>query len=100
MRDFPGYKKNFSRIEYIKDTLNDFKQTYDSRINALKKAAQYVTASSTKFIEANKDFESKTGRIGTFDLKKGRVVINSSNFKMILKCTMKLFNKAMENEQT
>ena len=39
MRDFPGYKKNFSRIEYIKDTLNDFKQTYDSRINALRKAA-------------------------------------------------------------
>ena len=109
MRDFPGYKKNFSRIEYIKDTLNDFKQTYDSRINALRKAAQNVTGQAQQNLldEANeiaKEFESKTGyRIGTFDLKKGRVVINPQTLRLpdLKNPYNETLQQAMENfEQT
>ena len=109
MRDFPGYKKNFSRIEYIKDTLNDFKQTYDSRINALRKAAQNVTGQAQQDLldEANeiaKEFESKTGyRVGTFDLKKGRVVINPQTLRLpdLKNPYNETLQQAMENfEQT
>ena len=88
MRDFPGYKKNFSRIEYIKDTLNDFKQTYDSRINALRKAAQNVTGQAQQDLldeadEIASEFESKTGyKIGTFALQKGKVIINPQTLRL------------------
>ena len=109
MRDFPGYKKNFSRIEYIKDTLNDFKQTYDSRINALRKAAENVTGQAQKDLldEANEiasEFESKTGyRVGTFDLKKGRVAINPQTLRLpdLKNPFNETLQQAMENfEQT
>ena len=109
MRDFPSYKKNFSRIEYIKDTLNDFKQTYDSRINALRKAAQNVTGQAQQNLldEANeiaREFESKTGyRVGTFDLKKGRVVINPQTLRLpdLKNPYNETLQQAMENfEQT
>jgi len=35
MKNFPNYKKNFMRIQYIKDDLNDYKRRFDVRVKGL-----------------------------------------------------------------
>ena len=40
MQNFPEYKKNFMRIAFIQDGLNTLKASYDSKILALKRAAE------------------------------------------------------------
>ena len=40
MKDFPNYRKNFTRIEYVKDSLNEFKRSYDTQINKNRKKAR------------------------------------------------------------
>jgi hypothetical protein len=88
MKDFPNYKKNFSRIEYIKDNLNEFKRTYDVKINNLRKQAQVVSgpAQASLLNEANKlqnEFNKITGyRVGSFDIDKGRVTINPQTLRL------------------
>ena len=109
MRDFPKYKKNFSRIEYIKDTLNDFKQTYDTKINAKRKAAQQVTGKAQQILleeaqDIADEFARKTGyRIGMFGLDKGRVTINPQTLRLpdLKNPYNETLQQAMENfEQT
>ena len=88
MKDFPNYKKNFSRIEYIKDNLNEFKRTYDIKINNLRKQAQVASGSTQASLlnEANKlqnEFNKITGyRVGSFDINKGRVTINPQTLRL------------------
>ena len=74
-----------------------------------RKAAQNVTGQAQQNLldEANeiaKEFESKTGyRIGTFDLKKGRVVINPQTLRLpdLKNPYNETLQQAMENfEQT
>lgn len=92
MKNFPNYKKNFTRIEYVKDSLNDFKSNYDKRIISLYNQARLGSKIDTsrnsktkgmpiiKAILANqKEFEEKTGyRLGGFDIdsKTGKITIN------------------------
>ena len=45
MKNFPNYKKNFTRIEYIKDNLNEFKRSYDRKILSLSKQAKGASPS-------------------------------------------------------
>lgn len=77
MKNFPNYKKNFTRIEYIKDSLNDFKRQYDLRILALYNQAKKGATTDTKGIpiqdaveKIQKEFSELTGgyRLGGFDL--------------------------------
>ena len=89
MRDFPKYKKNFSRIEYIKDNLNQFKRSYDLKINALRKEAEFIKDPAMRqgILKRVKDlqneFATKTGyRIGGFDISKGRVTINPQTMRL------------------
>ena len=35
MKNFPNYKKNFMRIQYIKDDLNYYKRRFDVRVKVL-----------------------------------------------------------------
>ena len=90
MKDFPKYKENFSRIEYIKNNLNLYKKRYDLQINALRKKAQQANNPETrlKFLNDAKilqeEFAKKTGyRIGTFDIKNNRVVLNPQTERLI-----------------
>ena len=96
MRDFPKYRKNFTRIEYIKDSLNEFKRNYDVKINNLRKKAettldpvlqkQYLNNAEKLATE----FRNKTGyKIGTFGLDfsrsntgLGRVIINPQTLRL------------------
>ena len=96
MRDFPKYRENFSRIEYIKDNLNEFKRSYDMQINKFRKKAegtldpvlqkQYLKQAEVLAAE----FRNKTGyRVGTFglDFSKsntglGRVTINPQTLRL------------------
>jgi len=92
MKDFPKYKENFSRIEYIKNNLNLYKKKYDLQINALRKKAQEATkkgqlVKAQKFLDDAKiiqeNFATNTGyRIGTFDIKNNRVVINPQTARL------------------
>jgi len=89
MKDFPKYKENFSRIEYIKNNLNLYKKKYDLQINALRKKAQEANYPVTKqkFLDDAKILQEKfakiTGyRIGTFDIKNNRVVINPQTARL------------------
>ena len=89
MKDFPNYKKNFSRIEYIKNNLNLFKRRYDLKINALRKNAERAVniVDKQKFLNEAKqlknEFEKTTGyRIGTFDIKNNRVMINPQTARL------------------
>lgn len=92
MKNFPNYKKNFTRIEYVKDSLNDFKSNYDKRIISLYNQARLGSKIDTsrssktkgmpiiKAILANqKEFQEKTGyRLGGFDVdsKTEKITIN------------------------
>ena len=82
MRDFPNYRKNFSRIEYVKNDLNEFKRGYDIKINNLRKKAEQTSGSAQKALlrkaeNLQKEFNRATGyRVGGFGLEKGRVTIN------------------------
>jgi len=93
MKNFPNYKKNFTRIEYIKDSLNDFKRGYDSKILALyNQAKKGATIDTNRFSETKgipiqdavekiqKEFSELTGgyRLGGFDLdpQTGKITIN------------------------
>ena len=90
MKDFSKYKQNFSRIEYVKNNLNLYKKKYDLQINALRKKAQQANNPETrlKFLndakKIQKDFATNTGyRIGTFDIKDNRVVLNPQTARLI-----------------
>jgi hypothetical protein len=81
MSDFPNYKKNFMRIQYISNDLNTLKSTYDKKIIALYKAAKAGAAPETiipKLEEIQNDFKTKTGYdIGGFSFKKnGKIAID------------------------
>ena len=92
MKNFPNYKKNFTRIEYVKDSLNDFKSNYDKKIISLYNQARLGSKIDTsrssktkgmpiiKAILANqKEFQEKTGyRLGGFDVdsKTEKITIN------------------------
>ena len=45
MKNFPNYKNNFTRIEYIKDSLNKFKRRYDTKIANLARDARGASPS-------------------------------------------------------
>ena len=93
MKDFPNYKKNFLKIEYIKSNLNLYKRKYDLEINALRKKAQQATknrdfVNAKKFLDDAKiiqeNFATNTGyRIGAFDIKNNRVVLNPKTERLI-----------------
>jgi hypothetical protein len=82
MKNFPNYKENFTRIEYIKDSLNKFKRAYDVKITNLARDAQGASpqrqAAILEEVEKIKtDFKNQTGyNIGDFEIKNQQVVIN------------------------
>ena len=88
MKNFPDYKKNFTRIEYIKDNLNEYKRSYDRKILSLFKQAKGASPSvQQELLKQQKalqnDFANKTGyKIGGFDVKKGRVTINPQTLRL------------------
>ena len=88
MKDFPNYKKNFTRIEYIKDNLNQFKAEYDKKIKRLKKAAEGASPALKREILKQQtllqnDFANKTGyRLGGFDINKNRITINPKTLRL------------------
>ncbi len=108
MKNFTDYKKNFTRIEYIKDNLNEYKRSYDRKILSLSKQAKGASPSvQQELLKKQKalqnDFAKKTGyKIGGFDIKKGRVTINPETLRLpdlknpyndTLQTAMKNFNK-------
>jgi len=74
MSDFPNYKKNFMRIQYVSNDLNTLKSTYDKKIIALYNSAKAGAAPKTiipKLEEIQNDFKTKTGYdIGGFSFRK------------------------------
>jgi len=88
MKNFPNYKKNFTRIEYIKDNLNEYKRSYDRKTLSLSKQAKGASPSvQQELLKQQKalqnDFANKTGyKIGGFDVKKGRVTINPQTLRL------------------
>ena len=88
MKNFPNYKKNFTRIEYIKDNLNEYKRNHDRKILSLSKQAKGASPSvQQELLKQQKalqnDFANKTGyKIGGFDIKKGRVTINPQTLRL------------------
>ena len=108
MKNFPNYKKNFTRIEYIKDNLNEFKRSYDRKILSLSKQAKGASPSVQQNLLKQQqvlqnEFANKTGyKIGGFDIKKGRVTINPQTLRLpdlknpyndTLQTAMKNFNE-------
>jgi len=81
-QDIKNYKKNFTRIEHIKDSLNQYKRIYDNKIRVLSEQA--VGASpieQDRILKQVADFKEKFEtstkyRIGDFNIKDGRVVID------------------------
>jgi len=116
MKDFPNYRKNFTRIEYIKDSLNEFKRSYDTQINKYRKKAQGTLdpVLQQKYLEQAEalaaEFRNKTGyRIGTFglDFSKsntglGRVIINPQTLRLpdLKNPYNKTLQTAMKNFET
>jgi hypothetical protein len=86
--NFRNYKKNFTRIEYIKDNLNEYKRNYDRKILSLSKQAEVATPTiQQELLKQQKalqdDFANKTGyRIGGFGIEKGRVTINPQTLRL------------------
>ena len=80
--DIKNYKKNFTRIEHIKDSLNQYKRTYDIKIKNLYDRAKGASpAAKAIFLEQAKELEDKfqrntNYRIGNFNIKDGRLVID------------------------
>jgi hypothetical protein len=116
MKDFPNYRKNFTRIEYIKDSLNEFKRSYDTQINKYRKKARGTLdpVLQKKYLEQAEalaaEFRNKTGyRIGTFglDFSKsntglGRVIINPQTLRLpdLKNPYNKTLQTAMKNFET
>jgi hypothetical protein len=92
MKNFSNYKKNFTRIEYIKDGINDFKSNYDKKIIGLyNQAALGAKIDSNRFsktkgmsiidaiLKNQEEFAKQTGyKLGGFDVdsKTGKISIN------------------------
>jgi len=84
MKNFPNYRKNFTRIEYIKDSLNQFKAPYDQKMLAVYRAAKQgaKTFNDVPIQEAiqniQKEFADATGgyRIGGFEVSGKRITID------------------------
>ena len=82
MKNFPNYKNNFTRIEYIKDSLNKFKRRYDVKIANLARDAKGASSSVQQEIlekvkDLRDDFKGQTGYdIGDFQIKNQQVVID------------------------
>jgi len=89
MKNFSNYRNNFTRIEFIKDKINNFKgKHYDNKVvslfNAAKKGQTHVLIDGQKIpiMEALKnlqtDFMKKTGhRLGGFEISEtGKININ------------------------
>jgi len=81
MRDFPGFKKNFLRIEFIKNELNQLKSYYDKKVIALygqAKAGANPVNIKEELSKLQNEFANKTGyRLGGFDFnEKGKIIID------------------------
>ena len=80
MKNFPNYRKNYTRIEFITDKLNDYKgKHYDNKVLSLFRAAKkgqthtLIDGKKIPITEAltnlQSDFFKKTGhRLGGFEL--------------------------------
>ena len=80
MKNFPNYRKNYTRIEFITDKLNDYKgKYYDNKVLSLFRAAKkgqthtIIDGKKVPIAEAlnnlQSDFFKKTGhRLGGFEL--------------------------------
>lgn len=107
MKDFGNYKKNFSRIEYIKDNLNEFKRGYDRKILSLARDAKNASPlvqqdllNKQKMLQD--EFAELTGyRIGGFDVEKGRVTVKPQTMRLpdLKNPYNETLQKAMENFQ-
>ena len=88
MKNFSNYKKNFTRIEYVKDNLNEYKRGYDRKILSLSRQAKGASPSVQQDLLKKQqvlqnEFANKTGyRLGGFDIKKGRVTINPQTLRL------------------
>jgi len=94
MKNFSNYRKNFTRIEWVRDSLNRFKKTYDDKIRALYKAAKrgqttvmvdgepVAIEDRIKFFQD--EFKNKTGyRIGGFKIDaKGNTYIEPTALRI------------------
>ena len=82
MKNFPNYKNNFTRIEYIKDSLNKFKRRYDVKIANLARDAKGASPQIQEEIlekvkDLRQDFKGQTGYdIGDFKIENQKVVID------------------------
>ena len=82
MKNFPNYKNNFTRIEYIKDSLNKFKRRYDVKIANLARDAKGASPQiqeeiALKVQDLRRDFKGQTGYdIGDFKIENQKVVID------------------------
>ena len=78
MSDFPNYKKNFLKIQYISNDLNTLKSNYDRKIISLYNAAKAGASPETiipKLEKIQQDFKSKTGYdIGGFSFNKNNKI--------------------------
>jgi len=107
MKDFGNYKENFSRIEYIKDNLNEFKRGYDRKILSLARDAKNASPlvqqdllNKQKMLQD--EFAELTGyRIGGFDVEKGRVTVKPQTMRLpdLKNPYNKTLQTAMENFQ-
>ena len=81
MKDFPGFKKNFLRIEFIKNELNQLKSYYDKKVISLygqAKAGANPVNIKEELSKLQNEFANKTGyRLGGFDFnEKGKIIID------------------------
>ena len=79
MKNFSNYRKNFTRVEWIRNSLNNYKRTYDQKIMSLYAAAKrgqttvmvdgepVAIKDRIKFLQ--NEFKNKTGyRLGGFKI--------------------------------
>ena len=85
MKNFPKYKKNFTRIEYIKDNLNIFKSQYDKKVLSLYERAKLGEDVSKELATLQNDFLKKTGyRLGGFQKDAtGKITINPQTERLV-----------------
>ena len=94
MKNFSNYRKNFSRIEWIRNSINQFKRSYDQKIMTLYRAAergqttvvvdgkQVPIEDQIKFLQ--NEFKNKTGyRLGGFKIDaKGNTYIEPTALRI------------------
>jgi hypothetical protein len=108
MKNFDDYKKNFTRIEYIRSNLNAYKSIFDKKIKDLSVEAEIANPDRQREIlkaqaALRKQFMDETGyRIGEFGIDKGRVFINPKTLRLpdLLNPINQTLQQAMKNLQT